>query len=251
MIQCKNCGRSLPDYAKFCASCGAPVGDVRRAPVENVRRAPVGNFRPAAHAVPAFTAVDWHLLKPRLIALALVAASLILLSFSWAVPTGDTKHEWREHQGEVQEALYYLSHALAWSEYSADLGGMEKVSAALADGRVSASEMFTVSKELLPLLNRLDEYDRDKYTNGAMVIFLLYLIAYGATILCGLGSIVLLVMDHPKRFAVQGCYAFSLFCILALFCVLCAALASEDIGLDFRPTVPSVLALILAWPRNL
>ena len=42
MAFCKNCGKELPSNARFCPSCGAPVGEAVSAPAENRRSFDVG-----------------------------------------------------------------------------------------------------------------------------------------------------------------------------------------------------------------
>ena len=179
------------------------------------------------------TAVD-----KKLVAMVLVALSMLLLLFGWLATTGETKYDLSNYAGNIDSAISELE----W--LGLDTADARAVAGCLVDGKLTAFETDKICVVLTGIVKDvkngfggwLEPEDLTKLT-WVQTFAVLYVAAFWVTLIMGLHALVC----HFMRKSYSGRWFAISQGVLFVFCCVVAILAGEA-DLQLRPTLWAVLA---------
>lgn len=249
-MYCKKCGTALPDNARFCSKCGsmiqAPYGKHSSAGPVTGSAYRTGSAAGGAHSAgtrPSDATGKW------LLVMGLILLSGLLLVAPWITTSSELVRDISSFRDEIYDLLDEVEYYADWLDIDVDTAALREIGDILLDGKLSPSEMFTLCKELGPMLNdinrTLERWDEPvSELTVASVILTVYMIL---VVVCAVAAAVALLLVLLRRgFRADILYAVLLNILFGAFVIVCIFFY-EELEFFMRPTVLSVVSVALAW----
>ena len=238
-MYCSNCGKKLPDDAKFCSKCGTPMNSTQRTPYSSFH-------------TPKFdilSNIDFRIVKDRALIFICLLIPLLLLSSSWSVVFGDSKYDVSAFRSEIASALDEVEEYAQLAGAELDLGDFAGNNSGLLKGRLSPLDLGTICKTLISMLDQAKDF-MDFFDGPSSEFDSIIIISYAYIIVLVLsfvmGLLALVTCPFGLRFRFDKLFLVLQITLLFVFSFCCIWLYQE---LEFcmRPTLLAIISVILSF----
>ncbi len=184
-----------------------------------------------------------------LLVMGLILLSGLLLMASWITTSRELVRDISVLRNDIYDLLDEAEYYADWVGIDVDTAALREVGDMFLDGKLSPAEMFTLCKELVPLLNdinrTLGRWDEpDSGLTFIAVISAIYMVLIAACAVAAVLAVVMVLLRRGFRadilFGVLQSVLFGAFVLICVFSV-------EELEFFMRPTVLSVVSVALAW----